>query len=94
MEKSNRKLGKEDDEDMLFFKSLLPHIKNIPSSKILSVRNRVQDLVQQFAYASPATCPSPSDSSPLTTDTTQKLSPYESSQTRPPSQPLQTTYTE
>lgn len=41
---------KEEDEHFSFFKSLLPHVRKIPENKILSFRNRVQDLVHEFCY--------------------------------------------
>lgn len=41
--------SKEDDH-LFFFKSLLPHVRKIPESQILPFRNRVQELVDQFAY--------------------------------------------
>lgn len=39
-----------DDEDLQFFKSLLPHVRRIPDVHKLSFRNKVQELVQTFAY--------------------------------------------
>lgn len=41
-----------DDEHLLFFKSLLPHVNKIPQHMLLSFRNRVQDVVNEFAYPS------------------------------------------
>ena len=43
---------KEDgnDEDLMFLKSLLPHVKNIPMENKLIFRCRMQELVQEFAY--------------------------------------------
>lgn len=50
IEKSLQKQDKDDDEDLMFFKSLLPHIKKIPDENKLTFRNCIQELVQQFAY--------------------------------------------
>lgn len=47
--KSKRVDNKEDDH-LLFFKSLLPHVRKIPDSRVLSFRSRVQELVDHFAY--------------------------------------------
>lgn len=35
----------EDDDDLLFFKSLLPHIKSLPVIKKLRLRSKIQELV-------------------------------------------------
>lgn len=40
----------EDVESLFFFKSLLPHVRKIPENKILSFRNRIQEVVEEFAY--------------------------------------------
>lgn len=48
-EKSSRQRD-IDDEDLFFFKSLLPHVRQIPNSKKLSFRNSIQKIVEQFAY--------------------------------------------
>ncbi|CAL4166370.1 unnamed protein product [Meganyctiphanes norvegica] len=64
LSRSNRKRDREDDEyrsrnredtdeDLMFFKSLLTHVRKIPDNKKLKFRNRIQDLVEQFAYSSP-----------------------------------------
>ncbi|XP_069675761.1 uncharacterized protein [Periplaneta americana] len=47
---NNRREVDEDDENLHFFKSLLPHVRKIPNCKLLSFRNCVQELVQQYAY--------------------------------------------
>lgn len=47
-EKSENKT--DNDEDLLFFKSLLPHVRNIPQERKLAFRSQVQELVDQFAY--------------------------------------------
>nr|CAD7202690.1 unnamed protein product [Timema douglasi] len=39
-----------EDEDLLFFKSLLSHVRKIPASRKLYFRCQVQELVEQFAY--------------------------------------------
>lgn len=46
--KANRS-NTEEDENLLFFKSLLPHVRKIEPSRMLSFRGRVQELVEQFA---------------------------------------------
>jgi len=38
-----------ENEDLLFFRSLLPHI-NIPANIKLRFRNRIQQVVDEFAY--------------------------------------------
>lgn len=48
-EKSSRQRD-IDDEDLFFFKSLLPHVRKIPGLKKLAFRNCIQKLVEQFAY--------------------------------------------
>lgn len=42
----------DDDENLFFFKSLLPHVRKIPNNKILLFRNRIQQVVEEFAYRS------------------------------------------
>ena len=39
-----------ENEDMLFLSSLLPHINNIPANMKLRFRNRIQQVVDEFAY--------------------------------------------
>jgi hypothetical protein len=39
-----------ENEDLLFFLSLLPHVKNIPANMNLRFRNRIQQVVDEFAY--------------------------------------------
>lgn len=53
----------EEDEHMLFFKSLLPHVRKIPESRILSFRSQLQELVGQYVYGIHP-CSRPSSSSP------------------------------
>jgi hypothetical protein len=43
----NRQL---ENEDVLFFRSLLPHVNNIPANMKLRFRNRIQQVVSEFAY--------------------------------------------
>lgn len=76
-EKINRKQDKDDDEDLMFFKSLLPHVKMIPAAQKLIFRSRLQELVQQFAYPVPATSPLPdtNGSSPAASACTPQVSP-------------------
>lgn len=38
-----------DNEDALFFRSLLPHVNNIPQHSKLRFKNQVQQLVNEFA---------------------------------------------
>lgn len=42
----------EEGEDMLFFRSLLPHVSSIPANMKLRFRNRIQQVVEEFAYPS------------------------------------------
>jgi hypothetical protein len=39
-----------ENEDLLFFRSLLPHVSNIPANMKLCFRNRIQQVVDEFAY--------------------------------------------
>jgi len=41
-----------EDEDWLFFRSLLPHVNKIPANMKLRFRNRIQQVVDEFAYPS------------------------------------------
>lgn len=43
----------EEDENLLFFKSLLPHVRKICPGKMLSFRNKIQEVVQEYAYNQP-----------------------------------------
>ncbi|XP_072934156.1 uncharacterized protein [Epargyreus clarus] len=51
-EKQKMKRSSEmvNEEHMHFFKSLLPHVRSIPPHMQLSFRNRVQAVVEEFAY--------------------------------------------
>lgn len=44
-----------DDDDALFFRSLLPHVSKIPQHLKMRFRSRVQMIVDEFAYASHGT---------------------------------------
>lgn len=54
MDKSARNQNRQEDEDWMFFKSLLTHVRKIPDPKKMAFRNRIQEAVEQFAYPSPA----------------------------------------
>ena len=41
-----------ENEDLLFFRSLLPHVNNIPANMKLRFRNHIQQVVDEFAYPS------------------------------------------
>ena len=55
MEKSSHKQDKDDDEDLMFFKSLLPHVQKISVAQKLKLRGRIQETVRHFAYQVPIT---------------------------------------
>ena len=38
-----------ENEDLLFFRSLLPHVNNKPANMKLRFRNRIQQVVDEFA---------------------------------------------
>lgn len=40
----------ESNEHFSFFKSLMPHVEKIPQHMILSFRNKIQSVVEEFAY--------------------------------------------
>ena len=42
--------NREDDEDLMFFRTLLSHVKKIPNNRKLSFRCQIQEVVDQFAY--------------------------------------------
>lgn len=48
--KAKKQKSQNDDKNMLFFKSLLPHVHKIPPNLKLQFRNRMQDIVNSFAY--------------------------------------------
>lgn len=50
----------DENEHILFFKSLLPHVKKICPERILEFRTSVQQIVQQYAYNQPIASQSPS----------------------------------
>jgi len=39
-----------ENEDLLFFRSLLPHVNNIPANMKLRFRSRIERVVDEFAY--------------------------------------------
>ncbi|XP_055856108.1 uncharacterized protein LOC129919279 [Episyrphus balteatus] len=41
---------KKENDDMLFFRSILPHVEKIPDNMKLRFRSRVQEIVEEFAY--------------------------------------------
>ncbi|GFO30196.1 transcription factor adf-1 [Plakobranchus ocellatus] len=49
-EKQSKKIQEGDDADLMFFKSLLPHVKRIPPYKKLRFQSRIQAVVEEFAY--------------------------------------------
>lgn len=59
-EKAVRKQGKDGDEDNLFFKTLLPHVKKIPDEMKLAFKGRIQEVVQEYAYPLRTVPPLPS----------------------------------
>ena len=48
--KSSHKQDEDEDDNLLFFKSLLPLVATIPITQKLAFRGRIQDVVQQFAF--------------------------------------------
>lgn len=56
----------QEEEHLLFSKRLLPHVRKILQSRILSFRCRVQEFVNQSAYYERAICMQPSTSSAFT----------------------------
>lgn len=51
LESKRLKPNKEpEDEHLLFFKSLLPHVSKIPESRILFFRTAIQNVVQEYCY--------------------------------------------
>ncbi|XP_045482789.1 uncharacterized protein LOC123686591 isoform X2 [Harmonia axyridis] len=53
LEAKSRRQSYEEDEHLLFFKSLLPYVRKIPESRILAFRCRVQELVDDSIYYGP-----------------------------------------
>lgn len=50
-QKIARKEDKDaEDEHLLFFKALLPHVHKIRPENVLQFRGRIQEVVQEFAY--------------------------------------------
>lgn len=52
MQKRDRRQSLEEDADLYFFKSLLPHVRRIPEERKMCFRSRIQSLVDEFAYPS------------------------------------------
>ena len=50
LKKSSHKPYKDEDDNLLLFKSLLPLVATIPITQKLAFRGRIQDVVQQFAF--------------------------------------------
>lgn len=50
LKQSTNETKEGDDEHLLFFKSLLPHVCRIPQHIQLTLRNRIHEVVEQFAY--------------------------------------------
>ncbi|RVE41566.1 hypothetical protein evm_013783 [Chilo suppressalis] len=44
----------DDNEHMYFFKSLLPHVREIPRRRLLAFRSCIQAIVEDFAYSTDA----------------------------------------
>jgi len=68
-----------ENEDLLFFRSLMPHVNHIPANMKSRFRNRIQQVVEGFAYPPASStfqhCPfSLSSSSPSTSSTFNSLS--------------------
>lgn len=55
----------ENDEHLLFFKTLLPHVRKISPHQIIPFRTQIQDVVQRFAYPMNYQMLSPSESTIL-----------------------------
>lgn len=49
--KSYKEKEKSDDEDLLFFRSLLPHVRNVHPSQKLLLRTKILEVVSQFVYS-------------------------------------------
>lgn len=61
-EKRAKRAEQMPDDDMLFFQSLLPHMKNINGADKLFFRNEVQNVVLKYAYKNDLSRPSTSNS--------------------------------
>lgn len=63
--------GNESDEDLNYFKSLVPHVKKLPSINKLRFRSRIQDALIEELYAlqsgHPQQTPIQNQPSPATT---------------------------
>ncbi|XP_021707919.1 uncharacterized protein LOC110678812 [Aedes aegypti] len=49
-QKANKLDTKEDDEDVAFFKSLIPHVRKIKAEQKLRFRTDIQNVVLQYVY--------------------------------------------
>ncbi|GFR87195.1 transcription factor Adf-1 [Elysia marginata] len=45
--------AQREDEDLMFLKTLLPHIRKIPENMKLRFQSRIQSVVEEFAYGPP-----------------------------------------
>lgn len=43
-----------ENEDAIFFNSLLDHVSKVPDDKKLAMRNEIQNIIVKYAYAKPA----------------------------------------
>lgn len=50
---SDKYVVEDDDEHLYFFKSIIPHVRKIPESKLLTFRGHMQCIVEEFAYGRP-----------------------------------------
>ena len=50
LQTSSHKQDKDENDNLLFFKSLLPLVLRIPIAQKLTFRNRIQDVVQQLTF--------------------------------------------
>lgn len=50
VDKHDQKKTDAEDEDLMFLKTLLPHIRKISPHMKLRFQSRIQDVVQEFAY--------------------------------------------
>jgi hypothetical protein len=66
--------NRQSENEELFFRSLLPHVNNIPANMKLRFRNRIQQVVDEFAYLQASSTFSKSSSSPSASSTFNSLS--------------------
>jgi len=79
LEEAIKILQPENEDLLFFFGSLLPHVNNIPANMKLRFRNRIQQVIDEFAYPPASStfqhCPfALSSSSPPTSSTFNSLS--------------------